>query len=191
VLPCFRHFLSSLEPPILFESFFPLQKSKSIHGGEFLQFFGIFSAVLIAVGLIPQYIEIWRLGEVIGISLVFMAIDIMGGVFSLLSLAFRRKFDVVASTTYIAVIVMDGVVVVCALILNPRARRRREAALSDSASTSPSASASDNSPSSAVSGTKEVGDASPISEKSGVLECGELPDIIDLERGTRIKTSRN
>ena len=34
-----------------------------------------------------------------------MAVDISGGVFSLLSLAFRRKFDVVASTTYITVIV--------------------------------------------------------------------------------------
>jgi len=91
-----------------------------------LQFFGIFAAVLISVGLIPQYIEIWRLKEVVGISLLFMAIDISGAFFSLLSLIFKKEFDVVASITYIAVIVLDGVVVICTVILNPRAKRRRQ-----------------------------------------------------------------
>ncbi|KAF8315421.1 hypothetical protein DL93DRAFT_2057223 [Clavulina sp. PMI_390] len=89
------------------------------------KFFGISSAVLVSVGLIPQYIEIYRLKEVIGISLLFMAVDMGGGVFSVLSLIFRESFDVTASITYIAVVVLDGVVVVCALILNPRAKRRR------------------------------------------------------------------
>lgn len=97
-------------------------------GKRFTQFFGIFSAVLVSVGLIPQYIEIYKLKEVIGISLLFLAIDMSGGVFSLLSLVFRETFDVTASVTYIAVVVLDGVVVVCAVILNPRARRRREEA---------------------------------------------------------------
>jgi len=93
-----------------------------------VQFFGIFSAVLISVGLIPQYVEIWKLGEVKGISMTFMAVDMLGGLFSLLSLAFRTHFDVTASASYIAVIVLDGVVVLCRIILNPRAaaRRRRE-----------------------------------------------------------------
>ena len=84
---------------------------------------------------------------------------------------------------------MDGVVVICALILNPRARRRRETALSVVTTTS----GTDNSPSSAVSGTLKVGNAGPTSEKSGVRESHsrELPGIIDIERGARIKTSRN
>ncbi|KAG8958273.1 hypothetical protein FRC03_009287 [Tulasnella sp. 419] len=90
------------------------------------QFFGIFSAVLISVGLIPQYIEIWKRKEVIGISMLFMLIDMSGGVFSVLSLVFRERFDVIAAITYIAVIVLDGVIVLAAIILNPRARRRRE-----------------------------------------------------------------
>jgi hypothetical protein len=37
--------------------------------------------------------------------MLFMAIDISGAVFSLLSLVFRRQFDAVASATYISVIV--------------------------------------------------------------------------------------
>ena len=47
----------------------------------------------------PQYVEIYRIKEVRGISFVFMAIDIGGGVFSLLSLAFKPKWDVVASVS--------------------------------------------------------------------------------------------
>jgi hypothetical protein len=44
----------------------------------------------------PQYWEIYRLKEVIGISLVFMAVDIGGGLFSFLSLFFRAKLDYAA-----------------------------------------------------------------------------------------------
>ena len=36
--------------------------------------------------------------------MTFMAVDISGGVFSLLSLAFKEKFDVFASIAYIVVI---------------------------------------------------------------------------------------
>ena len=36
--------------------------------------------------------------------MVFMAVDIGGGVFSILSLAFKEKFDVFASITYAVVI---------------------------------------------------------------------------------------
>ncbi|KAG8854444.1 hypothetical protein FRB96_007506 [Tulasnella sp. 330] len=54
-----------------------------------------------------------------------MAVDILGGVFSLLSLVFKIQFLPVAAVTYIAVIVLDAVVVVLAMILNPMARKRR------------------------------------------------------------------
>lgn len=36
--------------------------------------------------------------------MTFMAVDISGGVFSILSLAFKEEFDVFASITYIVVI---------------------------------------------------------------------------------------
>ncbi|GLB41738.1 putative protein with repeated motif present between transmembrane helices in cystinosin, yeast ERS1p, mannose-P-dolichol utilization defect 1, and other hypothetical proteins [Lyophyllum shimeji] len=90
-----------------------------------IDFFGVLSAVLIAVGLLPQYWEIIKRKEVIGISIPFMTIDMLGGVFSDLSLVFRPKFDTFAAVTYTLVIVMDGLVIIAALILNPLARRRR------------------------------------------------------------------
>ncbi|KDQ61337.1 hypothetical protein JAAARDRAFT_149976 [Jaapia argillacea MUCL 33604] len=88
-------------------------------------FFGIAASVLLSIGLFPQYYEIWKHGEVIGISITFMTVDLLGGVFSDLSLAFKPKFDVIAGIAYTLVVVLDGVVLVAALILNPRARRRR------------------------------------------------------------------
>ena len=39
-----------------------------------------------------------------GISLTFMAVDIAGGVFSILSLAFKEKFDVFASVSYAVIV---------------------------------------------------------------------------------------
>lgn len=42
-------------------------------------FFGVLSSVLISAGLLPQYYEIYKHKEVIGVSMVFMGIDILGG----------------------------------------------------------------------------------------------------------------
>ena len=52
----------------------------------------------------PQYWEIYKRKEVIGLSMLFMATDISGGVFSILSLAFKEHFDVFASIVYAVVI---------------------------------------------------------------------------------------
>ncbi|KAJ7751550.1 PQ loop repeat-domain-containing protein [Mycena maculata] len=90
-----------------------------------MQFFGIFSSVLISLALIPQFMEIWRHREVVGISFIFMLVDIMGGLFSELSLVFKAKFDVFIGTTYSLVVLLDGIILMAALILNPRAARRR------------------------------------------------------------------
>ena len=99
-----------------------------------VQFFGIMSSILLSSALLyvpspfplpfspvppsrplkqtsrsnkhsPQYYEIYKYREVIGISVVFMAVDLMGGVFSLLSLAFKEHFDVIAAVAYGAVVV--------------------------------------------------------------------------------------
>jgi len=107
---------------------FGIRAAARTHGGQLnhagVQFFGVTSAVLISAGLIPQYFEIYRLGRVVGVSYTFMVIDTFGGVFSLLSLAFKETWDVTASITYILVIVLDSVVLLLAMILNPLARRR-------------------------------------------------------------------
>ncbi|KZT25253.1 hypothetical protein NEOLEDRAFT_1021542, partial [Neolentinus lepideus HHB14362 ss-1] len=99
----------------------------SYNAGNFrpVQFFGIFSCVLLSAGLFPQYYEIYKHREVIGISVLFMLVDLMGGVFSDLSLAFKPKFDAVAGVTYSLVVLLDGIVILAAIILNPLARRRR------------------------------------------------------------------
>ncbi|KAF7331046.1 hypothetical protein MVEN_02444900 [Mycena venus] len=91
-----------------------------------IQFFGIFSSVLLALGLGTQYYVIYQRREVVGLSIVFMLVDCLGGVFSDLSLAFKPKFDAIAAITYTLVIVMDGLVILAAIVLNPRARRRRQ-----------------------------------------------------------------
>ncbi|KAL4256991.1 hypothetical protein AB1N83_009500 [Pleurotus pulmonarius] len=92
--------------------------------------FGILSSVLLSLALFPQYYEIYKHKEVVGISIPFIFIDMMGGVFSDLSLIFKERFDVIAGVAYSLVIVLDAVVLLLALILNPRARRaRRRAAI--------------------------------------------------------------
>jgi len=93
-----------------------------------LRFFGIFSSIIISVALFPQYYEIWKHGEVIGISITFMIVDLLGGVFSDLSLVFKTDFDAIAAVTYTLVVIFDAVVIVLAMILNPRANRRRKRA---------------------------------------------------------------
>ncbi|KAI0258941.1 PQ loop repeat-domain-containing protein [Gloeopeniophorella convolvens] len=91
------------------------------------RFFGILSAALVSPALLPQFWEIRRHRAVVGLSLAFMAVDCAGGVFSDLSLLFRREFDVVAGVTYSLVVVLDGLVLVLAAVLNPRAKRREAA----------------------------------------------------------------
>ncbi|KAJ4480156.1 PQ loop repeat-domain-containing protein [Lentinula aciculospora] len=90
-------------------------------------FFGIMSTVVISGALLPQYYQIYKHKEVIGLSIACMTIDLLGGVFSDLSLIFRPgSFNVLAGVTYTLVVVTDGVVILAAIILNPRARRRRQ-----------------------------------------------------------------
>lgn len=48
----------------------------------------------------PQYWEIYKYREVIGISLLFMVVDILGGVFSFLSLFFRNDLDIAAFVSF-------------------------------------------------------------------------------------------
>ncbi len=66
---------------------------------------GIIASVLLSIALLPQYWEIYKFKEVVGVSMTFLLIDILGGVFNNMSLAFKEKFDVVASMSYTLVIV--------------------------------------------------------------------------------------
>jgi hypothetical protein len=64
------------------------------------------SSPLLMLTRSPQYYEIYKHREVIGISLPFVTVDLLGGVFSDLSLAFKESFDVIASLTYSLVVVL-------------------------------------------------------------------------------------
>ncbi len=110
---------------------------------------GIIASVITPAALLPQYWEIYKYKEVIGVSITFLLVDILGAVLNDLSLVFRVKFDIIAAITYTLVIVRsflsyvvfwkvftygpplqlaDGLVIVLALLLNPLARRRRRRA---------------------------------------------------------------
>ncbi|KZT59490.1 hypothetical protein CALCODRAFT_450140 [Calocera cornea HHB12733] len=89
------------------------------------QFFGVMTAILLFAGLIPQYYEIWKLKEVRGVSMLFMLVDGLGGLFSFLSLVFKPSLDPLLSFSYISVVVLDTGVILLQLILNPIAQRRR------------------------------------------------------------------
>jgi len=68
-----------------------------------VKLFGILSVVIIAMGLLPQYWEIYKLGEVRGISYIFIVIDMLGGILNDLSLAFSSEFDGLAAASYTSV----------------------------------------------------------------------------------------
>ncbi|KAF9780299.1 PQ loop repeat-domain-containing protein [Thelephora terrestris] len=96
-----------------------------------LKSLSIMNSVFNGLGFIPQYWEIYKRKEVTGISITFLLADICGGVFSILSLAFKQKFDVFASVSYAVIVVMDMAIVIAALVLNPMARRKRAARSSE------------------------------------------------------------
>lgn len=98
-----------------------------------VQMYGWITSALFAIGLFPQYYEIWKHGEVLGISILFMMVDVSGGVFSGISLFFRSTFDSTAFVQYMLIVVLDGLVIVLYFVLNPIQRRRRAkaAALQD------------------------------------------------------------
>ncbi|KAK4688658.1 hypothetical protein P7C73_g1464, partial [Tremellales sp. Uapishka_1] len=137
--------------------------------------YGYIAAALLAGALLPQYFEIYKLKEVRGISLTFMAVDILGGVFSFLSLFFRAKLDVAAFVSYFAVVILDGIVVILAFILNPIAKRRREreARLDEEAQQEPSPGAFE----SAIQDSKPQVDV-PLASVTNEKKSRDVPLVI-------------
>ncbi|KAG0022296.1 hypothetical protein BGZ82_011063 [Podila clonocystis] len=72
---------------------------------------GIIPIVLLGLGFFPQYYGIYRDRAVIGVSMAFIAADGSGAVFSLISLAFRDEFDLLAGMNYVVVLICDLIVV--------------------------------------------------------------------------------
>jgi hypothetical protein len=63
---------------------------------------------------------------VIGVSYIFLLVDMSGGLFSILSLIWTEgDFDAVASASYAAVIVLEALIFALVPILNPSYYRRQ------------------------------------------------------------------
>ncbi|TKY88389.1 hypothetical protein EX895_002741 [Sporisorium graminicola] len=127
---------------------------------------GIVGAVLIVVGLVPQFYEIWRFNEVKGISLWFLAIDCSGGVFSLLSLVFKESFDGIAAANYIGIVVLELGIFACYLVLNPKAARRRLSEQQQHAAQSGSDDAPTGTSAAAARGEHDLEQADPATTSS-------------------------
>ncbi|ORY70645.1 hypothetical protein BCR35DRAFT_319050 [Leucosporidium creatinivorum] len=100
--------------------------AKADASGKFTTALGVISAVLIVIGLLPQFWEVWKFKAVIGVSYIFLLVDMSGGVFSILSLVWTEgEFDAVASASYAAVIVLEAAIFALVPILNPSYYRRQ------------------------------------------------------------------
>ncbi|KAI1349128.1 PQ loop repeat-domain-containing protein [Xylaria sp. FL0043] len=94
---------------------------------------GVVAAILLAAGLLPPYGEAWkRRGRIIGINFVFLTIDSLGALFSLLSLAAQNSFDVLGGIMYIICILLEIGIFASHLIWLFRTRRIRRDAKSES-----------------------------------------------------------
>jgi hypothetical protein len=90
---------------------------------------GVLAAVLLAVGLVFPYIELWKNhGRVVGISFRFLAIDFAGAFFSLLALVVQNTFDRLGGASYITVMILEIGIVLCHLFWLWRSRKTRNAA---------------------------------------------------------------
>lgn len=68
---------------------------------------GILASILLAVGLIPPYFELWkRKGRVVGINFIFLATDCLGAVLSMLSVVVGTM-DVMSMILYAIVVFLE------------------------------------------------------------------------------------
>ncbi|GAA5839440.1 hypothetical protein JCM9279_005943 [Rhodotorula babjevae] len=89
---------------------------------------GVIAAVFVIAGLLPQYYEVYKFKAVIGVSLIFLSIDLLGGVWSLLSLVFSPPpFDALAAVSYSSVVGLEIGIFLLAALLNPRYWRNERA----------------------------------------------------------------
>ncbi|PMD63345.1 uncharacterized protein K444DRAFT_661358 [Hyaloscypha bicolor E] len=93
---------------------------------------GVVASILLAVGLLPPYVEIWRRrGRVIGINWIFLTIDWMGAFFSLMALVAQNTFDILGGVLYILCIFIEGGIFISHLIWRFRTRKIRAQAKED------------------------------------------------------------
>ncbi|CAF3602816.1 unnamed protein product [Adineta steineri] len=86
-----------------------------------IKMFGIIATVLLGGALFPQIWEIIKRKEVVGLSIKFIIIDMLGGAFSFAP----PPLDAFAASSYLIVVGMELLILLLATILNPIAYYRR------------------------------------------------------------------
>ena len=71
-----------------------------------LQFMGALAALFLALGVIEQYIQIWKHQSVEGISFLFCGIDALGDVTSIISVSFESTLDILGVVMYAVELVL-------------------------------------------------------------------------------------
>ena len=71
------------------------------------------------IGYIPQYYEIYIHKQVIGISILFLCIDMCGAILSIISLLLQYHINPVVCACYIVVFICDLLIVILHYILKP------------------------------------------------------------------------
>ncbi|EPX73251.1 PQ loop protein [Schizosaccharomyces octosporus yFS286] len=82
-----------------------------------VELMGVLATILVNIGFLPQYIQIFRQRAVRGISYIFLTIDSAGALLSFISLPFDR-WDVLAAIDYGLVFVLEMGIFVLVLIFN-------------------------------------------------------------------------
>ncbi|RSH89720.1 hypothetical protein EHS25_001705 [Saitozyma podzolica] len=77
----------------------------------------VLSATLLALGVGRHYLDIYQTRTIRGISFIFVGIDALGDLTSLLSLVFREKFDVLGAVIYGTELVMWIGIMICGVVL--------------------------------------------------------------------------
>ncbi|KAI9802576.1 MAG: hypothetical protein M1833_001649 [Piccolia ochrophora] len=91
-----------------------------------VQIVGIFAAILLTLGLVPPYFELWkRRGRAEGINFTFLALDWMGAFFSLMALVVQHTFDYLGGCLYIVCLVLESGIFLSHWIWLYRTRRIR------------------------------------------------------------------
>ncbi|KAK0736342.1 PQ loop repeat-domain-containing protein [Apiosordaria backusii] len=75
--------------------------SRGEEGGHWsMTLMAVLSALLLALGVLRHYVDIWEHLTVRGISFLFVGIDALGDVFSLVSIIFQSRLDILGMATY-------------------------------------------------------------------------------------------
>jgi hypothetical protein len=97
---------------------FALRIGRERHVDWPLILMAVLSALLLALGVLRHYWDIWIHRTVRGISFIFVAIDAAGDLFSLLSLLFQKDLDVLGLVIYGMELVLWLGVFVCGACYN-------------------------------------------------------------------------